>query len=115
MSDGALILPDLLRRVWADQIVWAPFREGVEIHQIYQLPDSGSAAALLRYAPGAAVPEHEHSGHEHILVLSGSQIDARGEHLAGTLVVNLPGTRHSVSSPRGCVVYVVWARPVVFV
>jgi anti-sigma factor ChrR (cupin superfamily) len=114
MADGIVILPDLLRRVWADQIVWSPFRDGVEIHEVYSHP-GGPAAALLRYAPGAVVPLHEHSGHEHILVLTGSQVDGRGEHLAGTLVVNLPGTRHTVTSPRGCVVYVVWARPVVFV
>ena len=114
MPDQSLILPDLLHQVWADQIVWSPFRDGVEIHQIHGTPN-GAAAALLRYAPGAAVPLHEHSGHEHILVLQGSQIDDRGEHHAGTLVVNMPGTSHSVKSPRGCVVYVVWTSPVHFI
>ena len=114
MTDQVLIVADLLRRVWADQLNWSPFRDGVEMHQIYH-HSGGSSAALLRYAPGASVPMHEHTGHEHILVLSGSQIDERGEHLAGTLVVNPPGTRHTVSSPRGCVVYVVWSSPVVFV
>jgi anti-sigma factor ChrR (cupin superfamily) len=114
MPEQSLVLPDLLRRVWADEIAWSPFREGVEIHHIHSTPD-GAAAALLRYAPGAMVPLHEHTGHEHIMVLLGSQIDDRGEHLAGSLVVNMPGSRHSVASPRGCVVYVVWASPVAFV
>ena len=32
----------------------------------------------------------------------------------GTLVVNAPGSSHSVSSPRGCLVLVVWDSPPAF-
>ncbi|AUX33658.1 allophanate hydrolase [Sorangium cellulosum] len=98
-----------------DLIPWRRFREGVEIHQLYGSGDAGASAALLRYAPGASVPQHVHRGHEHIFVLTGSQSDERGHHRAGTLVVNTPGTRHSVSSAEGCIVLAIWEQPVVFI
>ena len=47
---------------------------------------TGRAAAMLRYAPNAEVPLHEHDGYEHIFVLEGAQEDgaegavAQGRH-----------------------------------
>lgn len=108
-----LVLPDLLHRAVDGPVAWGPFRDGVEISIIYQVR-GGSSAALLRYAPGAVVPDHEHGGYEHILVLSGSQIDERGEHRPGTLVVNPTGSHHSVRSPEGCVVLAVWEKSPIF-
>jgi anti-sigma factor ChrR (cupin superfamily) len=57
---------------------------------------------------GRAVPHHGHPGHEQILVLSGSQSDERGHYPAGTLVVNPPGSSHTVNSAEGCLVLIVW-------
>lgn len=99
---------------WAT-LGWEPFRKGIEISWLYRNGEDGPAAAFLRYAPGAAVPEHEHVGFEHILVLEGAQIDENGEHAAGALVINPPGTHHSVQSPEGCLVLAIWERPVRFV
>jgi anti-sigma factor ChrR (cupin superfamily) len=96
----------------ADRYPWQPFREGVEIHRLYGDGVSGAAAALLRYQPGATVPGHNHGGFEHILVLSGSQTDSNGEHGAGTLVINPPGTGHSVVSDGGCIVLAIWEKPI---
>lgn len=111
---GPLVAPDLLARaVGAGGISWRPFRPGVEIWPLYET-DGGSSAALLRYAPGASVPRHRHTGHEHILVLSGAQEDEHGRYPAGTLLVNPPGTTHAVASPEGCVVLAIWERPVRF-
>lgn len=90
---------------------WQPFHLGVDIHDLYPPAESGSRAALLRYQPGASVPWHVHGGFEHILVLQGSQQDDRGLYRAGTLVINLPDTRHQVSSADGCIVLAVWQRP----
>jgi anti-sigma factor ChrR (cupin superfamily) len=90
-----------------------PFRPGIEIRVLFGTPGSGGpAAALLRYQPGAGVPAHEHPGHELICVLSGSQSDERGTHPAGTILVNAPGSHHTVTSADGCLVLVVWERPV---
>ncbi|HEU5075543.1 MAG TPA: cupin domain-containing protein [Polyangiaceae bacterium] len=92
-----------------------PFRPGVEIARLYQNDATGASAAVLRYAPGASVPEHIHQGYEHVLVLEGEQRDHRGSYPAGTLVVNAPGTRHTVTSPGGCIALLIWQNPVHFV
>ena len=72
------------------------------------------SGALLRYAAGAKVPRHRHEGTEHVYVLIGRQRDERGEYGEGAHVVNPPGSIHTVSSARGCVVFVVWERPNTF-
>ena len=95
-----------------DALDWRPLHPGVEIVDLYPPAECGSRAALLRYQAGASVPWHVHGGYEHILVLRGSQQDGNGVYRAGTLVVNLPGSTHQVSSTEGCVVLAVWQRPV---
>jgi anti-sigma factor ChrR (cupin superfamily) len=95
-----------------DQLPWEPFRPGIEIYPLYQNPETRSQTALLRYQPGATVPSHEHLGAEHIIVLSGSQRDHHGEYTAGTLAINPPGSDHQVSSPEGCIVLIIWEKPV---
>ena len=108
----ALILKDLLNiALTQDELPWEPFRPGVDIYRLYG-GQEGAAAALLRYQPGASVPRHDHTGFEHIFVLSGSQTDQNGEHQAGTLVINPPSTNHSVISHAGCVVLAIWEKPV---
>ncbi|MEL6554435.1 MAG: cupin domain-containing protein [Cyanobacteria bacterium J06621_11] len=92
---------------------WEPFRPGVEIHRLYGDGSQGPAAALLKYAPGATVPEHSHTGYEHIIVLAGSQSDDKGTYEAGTLVINSPDTHHNIVSEVGCIVLIVWEKPVV--
>jgi anti-sigma factor ChrR (cupin superfamily) len=91
---------------------FSPFRPGVDALVLYGTPGVGPAAAILRYRPGATIPAHRHLGHELVYVLSGSQSDERGTHRAGTLVLNEPGSRHAVESADGCIVLVVWERPI---
>jgi anti-sigma factor ChrR (cupin superfamily) len=90
-----------------------PFRQGIDILPLYEEPN-GSAAAILRYSPGAAVPAHRHEGYEHALVLAGEQRDEHGSYPAGTLRISPPGSSHSVSSPGGCLIFIIWEKPVVF-
>jgi len=113
--EARLVLGDLLRRAASlkDEPGWEELRPGVSIRRLYQAP-SGAAAALLRYQPGADIPAHEHLGYEHILVLDGAQSDEYGHYLAGTFVVNRPGSCHRVASEEGCVVLIVWERGVRF-
>ena len=109
----ALILKDLLNiALTQDELPWEPFRPGVDIYRLYGDGQGGAAAALLRYQPGASVQKHDHTGFEHIFVLSGSQTDQNGEHQAGTLVINPPSTNHSVISHAGCIVLAIWEKPV---
>jgi anti-sigma factor ChrR (cupin superfamily) len=93
---------------------YQPLRPGVEILYLYRDDETGGSCALLKYAPGAQVPPHEHRGYEHVLVLSGYQCDERGRYGRGTLVINAPGTSHRVWSPEGCLVLIIWQRPIAF-
>lgn len=88
-----------------------PFHTGVEI---FELVTGSPSIALLRYVPGAKVPRHRHAGLETVLVLEGAQSDERGHYPAGSLVVNMQGSEHSVWSDEGCVVLIQWERPVEF-
>jgi anti-sigma factor ChrR (cupin superfamily) len=100
-------IPDLLG-TWRD-LPYEPFRDGVEIHHIRR---GEPALAILRYAPGARVPRHLHTGLETILVLEGIQSDERGSYSPGALVMNPEGSEHSVWSETGCAVLIQWERPV---
>ncbi|MEL6355237.1 MAG: cupin domain-containing protein [Cyanobacteria bacterium J06627_28] len=109
-----MILPDLFSLASKpDSVAWQPFRPGVEIHRLYGDGAQGPSAALLKYEPGATVPEHHHTGYEHIVVLSGSQSDAKGTYAAGTLVINPPESHHNIVSEAGCLVLIIWEKPVV--
>jgi anti-sigma factor ChrR (cupin superfamily) len=111
MTD-AVALDGLIGRADWDDLAWEAFRPGVRAHWLYRTGGDGPEAALLRYEPGAAVPLHEHTGFEHILVLSGSQSDGAARYAAGALLVSPPGTRHAIESDEGCVVLAIWQRPV---
>ncbi len=86
----------------------------MEIARIYEDAHTGASAALLRYRAGSRVPAHRHLGYEHVLVLEGEQRDEQGRYAKGSFVVNLPGSQHAVWSPDGCLVLVIWERPVEF-
>jgi len=94
---------------------WEPFREGIQIRRIWGDSRAGASVALLRYEAGARGPKHRHVGSEIIYVIAGSQSDERGTYAAGSLVVNPDGDEHSVWSDEGCVVLIVWERPIEFV
>ncbi|MFK7753153.1 MAG: cupin domain-containing protein [Sedimentitalea sp.] len=102
-----LALADLMNN-WRD-LPFEPFRDGVDVHYIKQ---GAPAVAILRYAPGAKVPLHLHTGLESILVLDGVQSDERGDYGKGALVLNPQGSTHSVWSETGCAVLIQWERPV---
>ncbi|BDA84188.1 allophanate hydrolase [Aureimonas sp. SA4125] len=95
-----------------DGLVFEAFRDGVTICHLQRSVDGGPGLALLRYAPGASVPRHEHVGLESIVVIDGSQSDEHGTYEAGTVVVNPVGSVHSVWSEQGCLVLISWAKPV---
>jgi anti-sigma factor ChrR (cupin superfamily) len=98
----------------AQLVGYEPLRPGIDILYLYQEEASGSSCALLKYQPGAEVPEHVHQGFEHVYVLAGEQSDERGNYRQGSFVINPPGTTHRVWSKDGCLVLIVWQRPVAF-
>jgi len=100
---------------WQHEIPWQPFRDGLEIYQIYGDAARGPSAALIRFNKASKVPFHTHLGFEHILVLTGGQRDQNGEITPGTFIVNPPGSTHSVVSEAGCIVLAIYEKPVEFV
>jgi len=110
-----IVLKDALTNIDAldKTLDWKPFKPGVDIARVYNTPNGGPSAAFLKYAPGASVPLHMHGGYEHIVILKGSQVDRSGEHHAGSIIVNPPGSSHNVSSPKGCIVFIMWEKPVI--
>ena len=90
LDESLLMLKNLFQLPEQAGVKWEKFREGIDIHRLYDTA-GGPSAALLRYRAGAALQRHVHVGYEHILVLRGSQIDDAGEHVAGTLLVYQPG------------------------
>ncbi|MDB6033624.1 MAG: anti-ECFsigma factor, ChrR [Verrucomicrobiales bacterium] len=110
-----LELPNLLNIVqWQDQLPWQPFRDGVEIHRLYGDGIQGPTAALIRFQKAGRIPLHTHHGYEHIMVLHGSQRDQNSVAQAGTLMINAPGTSHSVMGEAGCIVLAIYEKPVAF-
>ena len=110
-----ILLHDLFgERQDFDAFAWEPFRPGVEIARVYGDGQSGPAAALLRYAPGARVPAHDHLDYEHIIVLRGAQRDEHGRSEAGSCLIHAAGTSHAVVSEEGCVVLAIWNTPIRF-
>lgn len=100
----------LLNGGWRD-LPFDPFREGVKVHYLWQ-DEGGPVWAFLRYEPGASVPTHLHTGLETIIVLDGSQSDENGTYPEGTVIINPPGTTHSVWSEEGCTIFIQWEKPV---
>lgn len=95
-------------------VPWQPFSPGVEVFPLCTSDDGTLKAALMRNAPGAEVPEHVHQGYEFILVLSGSETDARATYHAGDFIANPPGSRHRLHSDTGNTVLIVWEAPIQF-
>jgi anti-sigma factor ChrR (cupin superfamily) len=98
----------------AEAVPWQPFRDGIDIYRLYGDGVHGPTAALIRFRVEGRIPMHEHQGYEHIFVLSGSQRDQNSTAEAGTLVINPPGTRHSIVSDAGCIVLAIYEQPVRF-
>ncbi len=99
---------------WQDEIAWEPFLDGLEIHRLYGDGLAGPTAALIRFRETGKVPLHLHTGYEHILVLAGAQRDTNGTAAVGTLIVNPPGTQHSIVAEAGCIVLAIYEKPVQF-
>ena len=114
-NERVLKLNDLFQiSGWQQKLAWKPFQPGVDIYRLYGDSESGPSAALLRFHPGGRAPLHEHLGYEHIFILAGSQVDENSKAETGMLIINPPGTSHSVLSETGCIVLAIYEKPVKF-
>jgi len=84
--------------VTADDRPWQERRPGVHWKVLWEEGDR--KAVLMRYAPGATIPRHRHSGDEQIFVLEGAVSDDTGTH-PGELRAAPAGLRPPCVEPRG--------------
>jgi anti-sigma factor ChrR (cupin superfamily) len=67
------------RLVDVQALAWQPTRfEGIEVKTLLADPASGLVSVLMRMAPGAVLPHHEHVLIEQTWVLEGHLVDKTG-------------------------------------
>lgn len=88
--------------------------DGVEMKVLLEEPETGLMTALVRFAPGAKLPPHEHVEIEQSYVLEGSLVDPEGTTTAGNYVWRPAGSRHTAWTPNGALVLAIYQRPNVF-
>jgi len=107
------VTPDLASRyIDPAAMAWTATRfPGVEAKVLLEDTERGLLTALVRFAPGATLPDHVHQDIEQSYVLSGSFEDEEGRADAGQFVWRPAGSRHAARSPGGAVVLSVFLAP----
>ena len=80
---------------------------GCEIKTLLFDNESGLVTALIRFAPGAVLPDHEHVKIEQTYVIEGRLVDKEGPDAGldvgpGEFVWRPAGSRHVAWTPEGC-------------
>jgi anti-sigma factor ChrR (cupin superfamily) len=97
-------LPPLASRfVDVASLPWEKTRfAGVEAKTLLIDRASGVVTSLMKFAPGARLPDHEHMLIEQTYVLEGSLVCGEGECKAGDYVWRPAGSRHEAwAGPQG--------------
>ena len=97
-------LPPLASRfVEVAKLPWEKTRfPGAEAKTLLFDRDTGVVTSLMKFAPGARLPDHEHILIEQTYVLEGSLICGEGECEAGDYVWRPAGSRHDAwAGPEG--------------
>jgi len=85
---------------------------GIEQKVLLVDPQTGLFTALMRMAPGAHLPDHEHVKIEQTYVLEGSLVCPEGECHAGQFVWRPAGSRHEAwGGPQGGVFLAIFQAP----
>lgn len=102
----AVVLPQHYQWIASPQ----PGVERVMLDRIGE--EKARATSIVRYAPAARFPEHQHPGGEEILVLSGTFSDEDGDYAAGWYLRNPPDSSHRPFTRDGAVIFVkLWQMP----
>lgn len=100
------------RYVDVDHLAWESTRfDGIEVKRLLEDKSSGLLTTLVRMAPGARLPDHEHVAIEQTWVLEGSLADEEGEAATGSFVWRPAGNRHSAYAPNGALLLSVFLKP----
>ncbi len=78
--------------------------------------NSGLMTALMRFAPGAVLPDHEHVNIEQTWVIEGALVDKEGPAegivaKAGEFIWREPGSRHAAWCPDGALLLAIFQVP----
>ena len=85
---------------------------GCEAKTLLFDPNTGLVTALMRFAPGAILPDHEHVKIEQTYVLEGTLMCPEGECKAGQFVWRPAGSRHHAwAGPKGGVFLAMFQVP----
>jgi len=103
VASHAALPPLASRFVEVARLPWESTRfAGVQQKILLVDRDSGVVTALMKFAPGAKLPDHEHVLIEQTYVLEGSLVCGEGECKAGEFVWRPAGSRHEAwAGPQG--------------
>ena len=72
---------------------------------------TGLLTVLLKMAPGAMLPEHEHAQIEQAFVIEGALVCGEGTCTAGNFVWRPAGSRHTAGTPNGGLMLAMFQLP----
>jgi anti-sigma factor ChrR (cupin superfamily) len=111
-KNHAHLPPKASRFVDVGTLPWEETRfPGVATKTLFIDQATGSVTALIKMAPGARLPDHEHPLAEQSFVLEGVLADDGGKCAAGDFVWRPAGSRHEAWSPDGCLVLGIFQVP----
>ena len=90
---------------------------GCEVKPLLFDAQTGLVTALMRFAPGAVLPDHEHVKIEQTYVLEGKLVDREGPDAGltvpeGDFVWRPAGSRHEAwAGPQGCLALAMFQMP----
>ena len=109
----ASLPPMASRFVEVAKLPWQKTRyPGVESKTLVVDRESGMATMLMKFAPGAKLPHHEHVLIEQTYVLEGSLVCGEGECKAGEFVWRPAGSQHEAwAGPQGGLMLAIFQMP----
>ncbi len=112
-SDHAKLPPMASRFVHVDALPWQKTRyEGIERKILLVDSASGLLTFLLKMAPGARLPDHEHVDVEQSWIIEGCLQCGEGQCTAGNFVWRPAGSRHNAwAGPEGTLVLGIFQMP----
>ncbi len=112
-SNHAQLPPLASRFVEVAKLPWEKTRfAGVEAKTLLVDRETGVVTSLMKFAPGARLPDHEHMLIEQTYVLEGSLVCGEGECKAGEFVWRPAGSRHEAwAGPQGGLMLAIFQIP----
>ena len=112
-SNHGALPPQASRFVDVAALPWEKTRfAGVEAKTLLLDRETGVVTSLMKFAPNARLPDHEHVRIEQTYVLEGSLVCGEGECKAGEFVWRPAGSRHEAwAGPQGGLMLAIFQIP----